>query len=104
MGPERYSCRCGEKYRTGATEWIHLGERERQKRIQETAAMGFLFSLLISILSVPAYLVLRFAFHRSREALAIGLLITTFPFFLIVLQLALDVAASVWRTRSGGIS
>jgi hypothetical protein len=30
IDPNRYQCRCGEKYLIGATEWDHLGEWERK--------------------------------------------------------------------------
>ena len=34
MGRERYRCLCGQKYLPGATEWDHLGDRERSRRIK----------------------------------------------------------------------
>jgi len=101
MGPDKYVCRCGEKYLTGATEWDYFSERERRKRVGDTFGLGLVFSAMISVLSVVVYLVLHFVFHRSREAFAIAFFITAFPFFLMVVPFGIEVAASVWRTRVG---
>ena len=97
MGPERYLCRCGQKYLTGATEWDHLGEWERKRRVRQTLGLGILFSAPSSVIGFVAYL----ALHRSRGALIGALAITPLPFLLILVPFCLHVAASMWRTRIG---
>ena len=99
MGAERYRCRCGQLYLTGATEWDHLGNWERKRRVNQTSGLTLLFSVA---LSVPGFLVY-LAFHRSRGALIAGLVTTALPFVLVV-PFWLEVVASMWRTRIGSVS
>jgi hypothetical protein len=66
MGPERYLCLCGQRYLTGATEWDHLSDWERNRRVKDTLGLGVLFSAMFSNtgssgLSCPA-----FCFGSSR--------------------------------------
>ena len=97
MGPERYLCHCGQKYLTGATEWDHLGEWERKRRVGQTLGLGILFSAPFSVIGLVAYL----ALHRSKAALIGALAITALPFLLILVPFCLQVGASMWRTRIG---
>ena len=97
MGPERYQCRCGEKYLSGATEWDHLGDWERRRRIEQTFGLAVLSPIAFSIPGVVAC----FAMHRSKAGLVIALLITAFPFVLIQAPFWVGVSTSMWRTRMG---
>ena len=97
MGPERYLCRCGKQYLTGATEWDHLGDWERKRRVAQTLGLGILFSVPGSVIGLVAYL----ALHRSKGALIGALVITATPLLLMLVPFWLGVAASVWRTRVG---
>jgi hypothetical protein len=99
MGPERYLCRCGQKYLTGAIEWDHLGEWERANRVRETFVLGVVFSAMSFLLGFLAYLILYFTFGLRQEALVIWLVITALPFVLMQITFWPDVAFSMWRTR-----
>jgi hypothetical protein len=101
MGAERYLCRCGQKYLTGAIEWNHLGEWERARRVRDTFGLGILFSAMFSILGLLAFLVLRFIFDLRKGALIISLVITAFPFVLMQMTFWPDVVRSMWRTGVG---
>jgi hypothetical protein len=101
MGPERFVCFCGQRYLTGATEWDHLGDWERNKRVGDTLGLGVLFSAMFSILGLLAYLFLRFAFGLREGALVTALVITALPFSLMQVTFWPGVIASMWRTRVG---
>jgi hypothetical protein len=103
MGPERFQCRCGQKYLTGAAEWDHLGDWERSRRVRGTFGLGILFSIILSIVGLPVYLVLHFIFGLGKGALIAGLAIATFPFFLVQITFWPGVVASMWRTRFGAV-
>jgi len=96
MGPERYLCRCGQKYLTGATEWDHLGDWERRRRVGQTFGLALLFSVAFAVPGLVVYL----ALYRSRGALIAALVIAGLPFVVLV-PFCLKVAASMWRTRIG---
>jgi hypothetical protein len=97
VGPNRYQCRFGQKYLTGAMEWDQLGEWERKRRIGQTVGLGILCSAAFSIVGLVVYL----ALHRSKAALICASAIAALPFLLMNVPFWLDVAASVWRTRVG---
>ena len=101
MGCETYRCLCGQRYRTGATEWGHLGDWERSRRIRETAGLGGPQSAMFSVPGFLAYLVLHFVFGLREGALATGLVITALPFSLMQITFWPGVVASMWRTRVG---
>jgi len=99
MGPERFLCLCGQRYLTGATEWDHFGDQERNKRVRDTLALGVLFSAMFSILGLLVYLILHFAFGLREGALVTGLVVTAMPFVLMQIGFWPGVVASMWRTR-----
>jgi hypothetical protein len=101
MGPERYLCLCGQRYLTGATEWDHLSDWERNRRVKDTLGLGVLFSAMFSILGLLAYLVLHFVLGLREGALVTGLVITALPFSLMQIGFWPGVVASMWRTRVG---
>jgi hypothetical protein len=101
MGPERYQCGCGQKYLTGATEWDHLGDWERKRRVRQSFGLGVLFSALGSGIGLVVYAYLRFGFGLHRGALVTGLIIAACPFLLMNIPFWLGVIMSIWRTRVG---
>jgi hypothetical protein len=101
MGPERVRRVCGQKYLTGATEWDHLGDWERNRRVRGTLGLGVFFSAMSSILGFLAYLVLHFIFRLQQGALITGLVIPALPFSLMQIGFWPGVGASIWRTRVG---
>jgi hypothetical protein len=103
MGPERFLCLCGQRYLTGATEWDHFGDWERERRVRDTVGLGVLFSAMSSIPGLLACLVLYFVFGLREGALVTGLVITGLPFSLMQLGFWPGVIASMWRTRVGSI-
>ena len=101
MGLEIFLCVCGQRYSTGATEWDHFSDWERNRRVRNTFGLGLLFSAMFSIPGLLAYLVLHFAFGLRQGALVTGLVITALPFSLMQIAFWPEVAASIWRTRVG---
>ena len=101
MGPERFLCLCGQRYLTGATEWDHFSDWERNRRVKDTLGLGVLFSAMVSILGLLAYLALRFVLGLREGALVTGLVITALPFTLMQMGFWPGVVASMWRTRFG---
>lgn len=99
MGRERYKCLCGHWYLTGATEWDHLGDRERSRRVRDTFGLGVLISATFSVPGLLAYLVLHFAFGLREAAVITGWIITVLPFCLMQIGFWPGVVASMWRTR-----
>lgn len=99
MGPERYRCNCGALYITGAVEWDHLGDWERKRRVSQTFGLGFILSVMSSIVGLLAYLGLHFVFDLRQAAQITGLALTALPFVLVQLTFWYSVAASVRRTR-----
>lgn len=101
IGRERYVCQCGQKYLTRATEWDHFSARERKRRIQFTFGFAAVFSAIISVFGVAAYLALRYFFYLPRAGVVVGALIAVFPLFSLLVPFSLGVASSMWRTRVG---
>ncbi len=99
IGRERFSCACGHPYLTGAVEWDHLDDRERQRRRQQVYGMGLFFSAGFLIPGLLAYWGLRFA-HHPTPAVITAWIITTFPAVLLVVPFWFEIAVSMWRTRS----
>jgi len=101
VGRETYSCVCGERYLTGATEWDHLGDYERSRRVGETLGLGALISAMFSVLGPAVYLILHFGFGLRRGALLMSLSIIALPFVLMQITFWPEVIASMWRTGKG---
>ena len=59
IGPEQYTCQCGQIYKTSAKEWTHLSGREKRRRIQQTFGFG---SMILVFFSAAAMLIY-FLFH-----------------------------------------
>jgi hypothetical protein len=94
MGPERFLCRCGQRYLTGATEWDHFSDWERNRRVKDTLGLGALFSAMVSIPGLLAYLVLRFVLGLREGAFVTGLVITALPFTLMQMGFKLSCVLS----------
>ncbi len=99
MGPEGFRCDCGERYRTGATEWDHFGDFERSKRAGDTIGVGILLSVMFCVVGLIPFLVLRFALESREAALWTWLAITVLPFVGIQISFWPEVFRSMWRTR-----
>jgi hypothetical protein len=95
MGPVRYVCRCGERWLTGAVEWDHMDDWYRHRRFIDLRIGIVLFSVPSFLLGLLVY----FAFGRSRSAIIAGVTIGALPAALQLVQFAVEVGASVWRTR-----
>jgi hypothetical protein len=99
MGRERYQCRCGQKYLTGATEWDHFRGHERKRRIVDILFFGAFFSAFVSPVSLFVYLFMHFCFGLGRSALNAALVIGACPFFLFNMPFWFEIIMSMWRTR-----
>src|SRR5262249_22074997 len=100
IGPIRYTCVCGAKYLTGATEWDNLSKwSKRQWRSDAGIA-----AILLLVLLIPVALGF-VAWHRHSMVLLGFLAATLIPSLLLLRLLALtllgfvDIARSIWRTR-----
>ena len=58
LGPERYTCACGQRYLTGAVEWDHLGEWERRRRTREIIGLAVLLAVIGGLFGFVLYLAL----------------------------------------------
>lgn len=99
LGPERYTCECGQGYKTGAKEWTNLSNWEKRRQTQQTFGLG---SVILVIFSATA-LIIYFVFHLMHLRifnLPFALLISLSPSFFLVADFCFAVAASLWRTRN----
>ena len=101
MGRDRYKCLCGRRYLTGATEWDHLSDWERNRRVTDTLGTGVIFSATFSMPGLLVYLVLHFVFGLREAAVITCWIITVLPFCLMQIGFWPGVLASMWRTRVG---
>lgn len=99
MGVERYSCLCGQKYLTGATEWDHFRDSERKKRIVQTLGVGISLSILLSVVALLFYLPLHLILGLPSVVLTTALVIAALPFLWMQIMFWPGVIKSVWRTR-----
>ena len=86
---------------TGATEWDHLGDRERRSRIVQTIGLGFFISIPFAVPGLFFYLLLRLVFGLPRVAFVVAVLVTCAPFVGLNADFWPEVAVSIWRTRFG---
>jgi hypothetical protein len=98
MGPQRYICRCGQRWLSGAVEWDHLGGWERRRRVRDTLALSIAFAVLAAIPAVITYA----ALHAWTGAPILAGLMIALPAILITVPFWICVAASLWRTRFRG--
>jgi hypothetical protein len=101
IGPARFTCRCGQRYVTGAIEWDHLGLPERHSRVRQTFVLAIFLSGIFSILGVLIYFALRFLFDLRQAGFLVALFITALPFVWLQITFWPEVLASMWRTRVG---
>jgi hypothetical protein len=101
LGPETYVCICGQRYLTGATEWDHLGDHERSRRVGKTLGVGAVISAMFSVLGLAVYLILHFGFGLRQGALLTSLFLAALPFVLMQITFWPEVIVSMWRTRMG---
>lgn len=98
MGPQRYVCRCAQKWLTGAAEWDHFDPRIMRWRVEEIVGLSVLFSVGSLIVSIPVYFALR-DIGIGKAALIVAVAITALPSALIVASFSIQLLASSWRTR-----
>lgn len=99
MGPERYICKCGQTYLTGAREWDHLGDWQRSRRIRETLVLGILFSLLAMLFGLLPGLGVYLISHKVHAARLTVLVIAAIPLAFMLGEFYLSVGFSIYRTR-----
>jgi hypothetical protein len=101
VGPNRFTCRCGQRYLTGAIEWHHLGLPERQRRVRQTLALGvFLFGIR-SIFGILVYFALRFLLNLREAGFLVAVFITAVPFVWLEMTFWPRALTSMWRARIG---
>jgi hypothetical protein len=101
IGPIRFTCRCGQRYVTGAIEWDHLGLPERRRRVRQTFVPGIFLSGIFSIFGVLIYFALRFLFDLRQAGFLVALCIPALPSVWLQFTFWPEVLASMWRTRLG---
>ena len=103
LGPARYTCRCGERYLSGAIEWDHLAPWDQRRWMADTRLAVIVSGALILFLLALAIAVRRHSVLLSCLLMA-GMLfsIPLWPLFLAVLSVPFEIAASLWRTRVRG--
>jgi hypothetical protein len=101
IGPARFTCRCGQRYLTGAIEWDHLGLPERHRRVWQTFVLGIFRSGIFSIFGILIDFALRFLFDLRQAGFLVALFITALPFVWLQFTFWPEVLASMWRTRVG---
>jgi|SRR5580704_98634 hypothetical protein len=99
IGPTRFTCRCGQRYVTGAVEWDHLGPPERYRRVSQTFVLGIFLSGVFSIFGILIYFALRFLFDLRQAGFLVALFITVLPFVWLQFTFWPEALASMWRTR-----
>lgn len=98
MGPERYTCECGQRYLTGAVEWEHLSDWERRRRMAQTHGVAVLFSIMLAVPALIFFFLLAWLFHWKVAPGALAVFISL-PFFAVETTFWFAVAASKRRTR-----
>jgi hypothetical protein len=99
MGPERFICKCGEKYLTGATEWDHIGARERKRRHRDNFFLTLLLSTLLCILILSFALPIGHIFHRVHAAIVAVATLECILLAASEVTFWFSPAKSMWRTR-----
>src|SRR5260370_11662368 len=59
LGPVRYSCRCGQDYVSGATEWDYLSNWEKRQWLRDIPLIFVLFAILAGCVSLVYFAVVR---------------------------------------------
>jgi hypothetical protein len=100
LGPTWFTCACGRKYISGATEWDNLGDWEKRQWLVDVGA-AFVIALGLALVAFLAYFA---GAHRSVMLLSILgvvvlLLCPLFPLFYAMLAVPFEIIASIWRTR-----
>ena len=103
IGRERYFCRCGQSYLSGSTEWDHLRDAEKRRRIKMLwfSLTRFFLPSLISVAFACVALQFRIYWLLALWVIAA---IPTFVFLClsaVSLFELVPIAASLRRTRVG---
>jgi hypothetical protein len=104
IGPERYRCRCGETFLSGAVEWDHLRDSERRRRMKMLLFVYTRFLLPLLIPVVFAFLALHYRNYWLLAVCVLVLIPTIVLLYLSAISLLelILIAASLWRTRVAG--
>ena len=100
LGPARYVCRCGQDYRSGATEWDDLSNWKKRQWLTDIPLVFILLAGLAGY-GLVAY---RAVLHRSLLMIVLSLIGVPFAIVLLRLFIALSatpfqVGGSLLRTR-----
>jgi hypothetical protein len=102
LGPARYTCFCGQKYLSGASEWDLLGVWERRQRVLQIIIIAVLTCLPL----IAFGMLIHFVLERSSPALLLICYFAILPaavlfvlFIVGVLLPLLEIGASIVRTR-----
>jgi hypothetical protein len=103
LGTTRFTCLCGQRYLSGATEWDYLSDWSKRQWLMDVGPAAIL-SATLALFSILIYFA---ALHHSTilfAFLAIALLFSLrlFPLFIAILAVPLEIIASLWRTRVMG--
>ena len=98
VGPQRYRCRCGQAWLSGMLEWDHFDARERKRRVHDLCWFAAVHSLLASLVAALVWWALVVT-GSHRLALRVAMAIAATPALLILVPFAVEIAASIWRTR-----
>jgi hypothetical protein len=91
-------CAAAASWLTDAAEWDHLGDWERNRRVEQSLLLGVFLWLVTSGLAAILYFALRWI-GLGDGATIISVIFAFLPIVLILVPFALQVAASIWRTR-----
>lgn len=103
LGPVRYSCRCGQVYISGATEWDYLSNWEKRQWLKEVPLIFIFLAILAGCVSLVYFGVARrdvVLIVLSFAAAPVG--IVSFRLFIIMSAIPFQIAASLLRTRAFG--
>jgi hypothetical protein len=90
-GPEKYVCRCGRQYPTGAVEWDSLNLQEKHRRI--------LWLFLGFVIGLPAGFVC-YLFLTAGAGIQLGLILTVLAAGAYPAWDGINIFRSIIRTRS----
>jgi hypothetical protein len=100
LGSVKYVCRCGQCYRSGATEWDYLNNWNKRQWLMDIPLVLILFAGLAGY-GVVAYLAV---LHRSLLMIVLSLIgipvaIVFLRLFIAMSTIPFQIAGSLLRTR-----
>ena|SRR5215470_15619453 len=99
-GRERYRCRCGRVYMTGAVEWESLSRKEQRRRLRFIFGSSLFVMMFLSLLGVCLGLLFYWAFRSPGLSVSVGLVIALpISMWLLISELG-GILHSIMRTGS----